>query len=45
MRVYLRLSVPIVVTYLTAQVVDGKLTYLPDIYGWDTPQAVATASN
>jgi murein L,D-transpeptidase YcbB/YkuD len=45
MRVQLPKGVPIVLTYLTAQVVDGKLTYLPDIYGWDTPQAVATASN
>jgi murein L,D-transpeptidase YcbB/YkuD len=45
MRVQLPKGVPIVLTYLTAQVVDGKLTYLPDIYGWDQPQAVATASN
>ena len=22
-------------TYITAQVRDGKLSYLPDIYGWD----------
>ena len=28
-------GVPIVLTYLTAQVVDGKVTYLPDVYGWD----------
>jgi murein L,D-transpeptidase YcbB/YkuD len=27
--------VPIVLTYLTAQVKDGKLTYVPDVYGWD----------
>lgn len=45
MRVQLPKGVPIVLTYLTAQVVDGKVTYLPDIYGWDNPQAVATASN
>ena len=28
-------AVPIVLTYLTAQVRDGKVIYLPDIYGWD----------
>lgn len=28
-------AVPIVLTYLTAQVTDGKITYLPDHYGWD----------
>jgi len=28
-------AVPIVLTYLTAQVVDGKVAYLPDHYGWD----------
>ena len=26
---------PIYLTYITAQVRDGKLSYLPDIYGWD----------
>jgi murein L,D-transpeptidase YcbB/YkuD len=38
--------VPIVLTYLTAQVVDGKVTYLPDVYGWDTaaPSQVASAN-
>jgi murein L,D-transpeptidase YcbB/YkuD len=35
-RVQLPKGVPIVLTYLTAQVVDGKLTYLNDFYGWDT---------
>ena len=34
-RVQLPRSTPIFVTYITAQVKDGKLTYLPDIYGWD----------
>lgn len=34
-------GVPIVLTYLTAQVRDGKLSYLPDIYGWDTAPAAA----
>jgi murein L,D-transpeptidase YcbB/YkuD len=28
-------GVPIVLTYLTAQVKDGKLAYVPDVYGWD----------
>ena len=40
-------GVPIILTYLTAQVTDGKLTYLPDIYGWDTggaPQVVASTN-
>jgi murein L,D-transpeptidase YcbB/YkuD len=38
--------VPIVLTYLTAQVVDGKVSYLPDIYGWDTngPPQFASAN-
>lgn len=35
-RVQLPQGVPIIVTYLTAQVQDGKLTYLNDFYGWDT---------
>jgi L,D-transpeptidase YcbB len=29
-------SMPIYLTYITAQVVDGKLSYLPDLYGWDS---------
>jgi murein L,D-transpeptidase YcbB/YkuD len=29
-------GVPIYLTYITAQARDGKLTYLPDVYGWDT---------
>ena len=32
-------GVPIILTYLTAQVEDGKVTYLPDIYGWDESPA------
>jgi murein L,D-transpeptidase YcbB/YkuD len=44
-RVQLPVGVPIVLTYLTAQVRDGKLTYLPDIYGWDKPGAQQVASN
>ena len=35
-RVQLPQGVPVIVTYLTAQVQDGKLTYLDDFYGWDT---------
>jgi L,D-transpeptidase YcbB len=35
-RVQLDRSIPIYLTYITAQVNDGKLTYLPDIYGWDS---------
>ena len=35
-RVQLPQGVPIVLTYLTAQVVNGKLAYLNDFYGWDT---------
>jgi murein L,D-transpeptidase YcbB/YkuD len=34
-RVQLPRGVPIVLTYLTAQVQDGKIAYLPDVYGWD----------
>ena len=34
-RVQLPRSTPIYLTYITAQVRDGKLTYLPDLYGWD----------
>jgi murein L,D-transpeptidase YcbB/YkuD len=35
LREQLPQSIPIYLTYITAQVNDGKLTYLPDIYGWD----------
>jgi len=34
-RVQLAQGVPIVLTYLTAQVRDGKLSYTDDFYGWD----------
>ena len=34
-RVQLAQGTPIYLTYITAQAKDGKLTYLPDIYGWD----------
>lgn len=35
-RVLAPKGLPIYLTYITAQVKDGKLSYLPDIYGWDT---------
>jgi murein L,D-transpeptidase YcbB/YkuD len=35
LRVQLPRPTPIYLTYITAQVKDGKLSYLPDIYGWD----------
>jgi murein L,D-transpeptidase YcbB/YkuD len=34
-RVQLPQGTPVYLTYITAQVKDGKLSYLPDIYGWD----------
>lgn len=43
-RVQLPQGTPIYLTYITAQVNDGKLSYLPDIYGWDR-QAPRFASN
>ena len=35
-RVQLPQGTPIYLTYITAQVRDGKLSYLPDVYGWDS---------
>ena len=35
-RVQLPRSTPIYLTYITAQVRDGKISYLKDIYGWDS---------
>jgi murein L,D-transpeptidase YcbB/YkuD len=34
-RVLLSQGTPIYLTYITAQVTNGRLSYLPDIYGWD----------
>jgi murein L,D-transpeptidase YcbB/YkuD len=34
-RVQLPQGTPVYLTYITAQVRDGKLSYLRDIYGWD----------
>jgi L,D-transpeptidase YcbB len=43
LRVQLPGPTPIYLTYITAQVRDGKLSYLPDIYGWDrTPPQFAS---
>ena len=36
-RVQLPRGTPIYLTYVTAQVKDGKITYLNDVYGWDRP--------
>jgi murein L,D-transpeptidase YcbB/YkuD len=36
-RVQLPKGTPIYLTYITAQVKDGKITYLDDVYGWDRP--------
>jgi murein L,D-transpeptidase YcbB/YkuD len=44
LRVQLPAPMPIFLTYITAQVKDGKLSYLPDLYGWDR-QAPQFASN
>ena len=38
-------GVPIVLTYLTAEVQDGHVTYLPDFYGWDKAGAPQMVSN
>jgi murein L,D-transpeptidase YcbB/YkuD len=38
-------GVPIILTYLTAQAKDGKLTYLTDIYGWDKPRTQQLATS
>jgi L,D-transpeptidase YcbB len=34
-RVQLPQGTPVYLTYITAQVKDGKLAFLPDVYGWD----------
>jgi murein L,D-transpeptidase YcbB/YkuD len=44
LRVQLPRPTPVYLTYITAQVKDGKLSYLPDVYGWDK-QAPQFASN
>ena len=43
LRVQLPGPTPIYLTYITAQVKDGKISYLPDLYGWDrTPPEFAS---
>ncbi|GAA4721958.1 L,D-transpeptidase family protein [Sphingomonas lutea] len=43
-QVQLPRGVPIYLTYTTAQARDGKLSYLPDAYGWDRrPAQLANA--
>ena len=44
-RVQLPTPTPIYLTYITAQVRDGKLSYLPDIYGWDKAPPTQYASS
>lgn len=44
-RVQLQQGMPIVLTYLTAQVRDGKLVYLNDFYGWDKAPPTQFASS
>jgi murein L,D-transpeptidase YcbB/YkuD len=44
-RVQLPQGTPIYLTYITAQVRDGKLTYLPDLYGWDKGPPTQYASS
>ena len=43
-RVQLPRGTPIYLTYITAQVRDGKLSYLPDVYGWDKAPPTQYAS-
>ena len=44
-RVQLPRSTPIYLTYITAQVKDGKLSYMRDIYGWDSAAPTQFASS
>jgi L,D-transpeptidase YcbB len=44
-RVQLAQGTPIYLTYITAHVRDGKLTYLPDLYGWDKAPPTEYASS
>jgi len=46
-RVLVPKGLPIYLTYITAKVNDGKLSYLPDIYGWDSkpPQFASSAGS
>ena len=44
-RVQLPRGTPIYLTYITAQLRDGKLSYLPDTYGWDSAPPTQYASS
>jgi L,D-transpeptidase YcbB len=44
-RVQLPRGTPVFLTYITAQVRDGKLSYLPDTYGWDKAPPTQYASS
>lgn len=44
-RVQLPKGTPIYLTYITAQVKDGKVSYLRDIYGWDRQAPQFAAAN
>ena len=43
-QVQLPTGIPIFLTYITARVADGQLTYLDDPYGWDQPAKSQVAS-
>ena len=43
-RVQLPRGTPVYLTYITAQVRDGTLSYLPDVYGWDKAPPTRYAS-
>ena len=43
-QVKLPQGVPIYLTYVTAQVKDGKIVYLDDPYGWDAPGGTVAAA-
>jgi len=45
LRVQLPQGTPIYLTYITAQANGGKLTYLPDVYGWDRSPPQFASSN
>ena len=42
-QVQIAQPIPIISTYLTAQVTDQGLTFLKDVYGWDQPGAAQMA--
>ena len=44
-QVRLPQGMPIYLTYVTAQVRDGKIVYLDDPYGWDVPASPQVASS